>query len=486
MNKFFRYPAMALVICGLVLLGSCDEDPPLPDNIAEFESDTQGLGAAESELTVNFKLDRAAEADGNIVVTFVPTDLVYDTDFKTEPAATGGNTLTIPVVAGATTASFKVIKTNTTGLEGNEKVEFTIQSVADGLVLGEKKTFTLSFSEIIATSASMEVNGGGPTSPNIVFIDLSGNRQTAIARTTWDLGFSSGDDFRVVLNSPNGMLARATDKTDLAAVTSADTVGFGAQLGIGAIFAVIGSTEVENYPPWIAQTTTWIDNPAGDITKTAIASVSATESENKVYIVNRGTGVSNAPLGWKKVRILRKGNGYTVQYADINSSTVTSVDVTKNALSRFQYVSFSTNNVVTVEPEKTKWDIAWTGFTNTFPTGAPPAPLIPYYFQDMIITNTGGVQTYTYNMNATNTLTYDTFAEANLAGLTYSTSQIGIGSSWRVTGGPPPSPPPGVNATRFYIIKDAEGNVYKLQFTALTTNGERGKPQFKFALLKKA
>lgn len=485
MNKYFRFSFVALALCSLVMLGSCDEDPPLPDNVAEFEADAQGLGAADTELVVNFRLVREAAADGNIVVAFEPSGLVYDADFKTEPAATG-NTITIPVAAGATNASFKVIKTNTTGLEGDEKVTFTIQSVADGLVLGEKKTFTLSFSEIIATSATMEVNGGGATSPNIVFIDLSGNRQTAIARTTWDLGFSSGDDFRVVLNSPNGMLARATNKTDLAAVTSADTVGFGGQLSVSAIFGVIGNTDVANYPPWIAETTSWIDNPAGDLTMTAIASISATDSENKVYIINRGTGVSNAALGWKKVRVLRKGNGYTVQYADINSANVTTVDVTKNPASRFQYVSFTTNNVVAVEPEKTKWDIAWTGFTNTIPTGAPPAPSVPYYFQDMIITNTGGAQTYTYTTNTTNTLTYDTFSEANLAGLTYSTSQIGIGSSWRTTGGPPPSPPAGVNATRFYIVKDAEGNVYKVQFTSLTTNGERGKPQLKFALIKKA
>jgi hypothetical protein len=485
MNKFFQFSFMAVALCSLVLLASCEEDPALPENITEFESDAQGMGSSDSELVVNLKLAREAEADGNIVVTLEPTGVVYDTDFKTEPAASG-NTITIPIAAGATTASFKIIKTNTTGLKGDEKVTFTIQSVADGLVLGTKNAFTLTFSEIIATSATMEVNGGGPTAPNIVYLDLSGNRQTAIARTSWDLAFSSTDEFRVVLNSPNGMLARALDKTDLAAVTAADTVGFGGQLSTSAIFGIVATTDVEDFPAWISSSTTWMDNPAGDLSKTAIASVSATDSENKVYIINRGTGVSNAALGWKKVRVIRKGSNYTVQYADINSANITSVDVTKNSASRFQYVSFATNSVVTVEPEKTKWDIAWTGFTNTTPTGAPPAPSIPYYFQDMIITNTAGVQTAAYTTNTTNTLTYDTFAEANIAAVTFSGSQIGIGSSWRTTGGPPPSPPAGVNAARFYIVKDADGNVYKVQFTALATNGERGKPQFRYALLKKA
>ncbi len=34
------------------------------------------------------------------------------------------------------------------------------------------------------------------------------------------------------------------------------------------------------------------------------------------------------------------------------------------------------------------------------------------------------------------------------------------------------------------MIKDEDDNYYKLKFTALTTGGERGKPQVEFALIK--
>ncbi|HZY78407.1 MAG TPA: HmuY family protein, partial [Cyclobacteriaceae bacterium] len=272
------------------------------------------------------------------------------------------------------------------------------------------------------------------------------------------------------------------DKNDLTAVTAADTVGFKAQLDLNAIFGQAASVEdPSTLPDWVKNSTIWMDNPAGDITKTAIAAVSATASENKVYIINRGTGLNNAALGWKKIRVIRNGSNYTLQHADISSSTFTTVEVTKNNATRFNYVSF-TNGAVNVEPAKAKWDIAWTGFTNTTNFG-PGTPSIPYYFQDMIITNIGGgVQTASVLTSAG--VSYDAFAESNLAGVTWSSSQIGIGSAWRTTG-PPPSPV-GPRTDRFYVIKDTDGNYYKLQFTALSTNGERGKPQFKFALVKKA
>jgi hypothetical protein len=338
------------------------------------------------------------------------------------------------------------------------------------------------FSELIATSATMEISGGGATYPNRVFIDLSGNRQTSISRTSWDLAFSStADEFRVVLNNANGMLAKVLDKNDLNAVTAADTVGMGANLSLSALFAAAVATPPGgSLPVWAQGATAWMDNPAGDITKNAMGSVSATASENKVYIINRGTGVENAALGWKKIRVIRNGNNYTLQHADIAATSFTSVEVTKNADTRFNYVSFATG-AVSVEPAKSKWDIAWTGFTNTTNFGSG---FIPYYFQDVIITNTVGVQTAVYTTDGTNTLTYDSFAEANIANLTWSTSQVGIGSGWRTTG--PPPAPVGTRADRFYVIKDGDGNYYKLQFTSLTTGGERGKPQFKFALVKKA
>lgn len=477
MKMFLRNALILTTICSLVFFNSCEEEPPLPDNITEFEADQLGVTSSENELTVNFKLTREAEVDGTITLSLELTGVTYGTDFTTDPAATA-NTLTIAVPAGATAASFKVKKTEGVLLDGDEKIKFIISSTSETLVIGERKELNVSFSEIVAATGQLEVTGGGATYSNKVFVDLSANRQTAVSRTIWDLGFSTTDDFRVILNSSNGMMARALTKTDMATVTSADTVGFGAQLSLPAVFAAINQTTV---PAWVAGAVNWIDDPTGDLTKTAIASVSATAADNKVYIIFRGNGpgATQPSLGWKKIRILRNGANYTLQHADINSTTFTEVQVAKDANYRFQYVHFGTG-LVSVEPAKGKWDVAWTGFANTTNFG-PPIGLVPYYFQDVVLQNISGVQAVQV-LEATTA--YDAFAESHISALTFSSSQMAIGTSWRSGGGPGASP--AVQTNRYYVIKDGEGNYYKLKFTALTTNGERGKPQFKYALVKKA
>lgn len=453
----------------LISFFSCEEDPQLPDNLVAFESAQLGFTSDEDELIININFSRSTANQGSITVNFEANGVVYGDDFTTMPQATG-NTITIPVAAGASQVSFTISKTESVLLDGDESVTFSISNVVNGLVVGETTQLVLSFAEILAEQAIMNINGGGPTYPNKVFIDLSANRQTAVDRTSWDLGFFMGDDFRVILNSSVTMMARAIDKTDLNGVTAADTVGFDDVMIVGANATTAALA--------------WIDDPTGDLTKTAIASVSATAAENKVYIINRGA--SNPPndpsqpipsRGWKKIRIIRNGNGYTLQHADIAANSLQEIQITKDNQFNFRYISFE-NGVVNVEPANDRWDIAWTGFTNSTNLGAG---FIPYYFQDIMLQNRNGVETA--ELLITNAGTYEAFGENNLAGVAWLTSQIGIGPKWRSGGGPGSAP--AVRSDRFYLVKDVDGNIYKLRFTALTQNGERGRPQMEFALVKK-
>lgn len=494
MNKFFRLSFLSAAIFSAVVLVSCNsEDPPLPDNTIQFQSSTQGLGASQSEIDVTITFVRALQTAGNVTLSFAATGLTYGNDFITDPVVDASNKIVIPVAAGAESATFKVTKTNTTGLQGDEKVDFTIESAPAELVIGSQKAFTLSFAEIIATSAEMEIAGGGATYPNKVFIDLSGNTQTSVARTTWDFAFSSkADEFRVLLNSANGMLARKLEKNDLTEVTAADTTDWGKQLGVNDIFNAINTYKVNEYPEWLYESISWMDNNTGDLTKTAIAEINVDADENLVYIVNRGTGPNNTALGWSKIRVVRNGSNYDLQYADISSATFTTLTITKNTATRFNYVSLTTGGVVAVEPAT--WDIAWSGFLNQTPTADETGvgPIVPYYFQDIVLTNiNGGAAAFAYTTGdagvsgVTGQKTYDDFTAADLSVITnYSTSQLAIGSGWRIGGGPGSAP--AVNASRFYIVKDAQGNVYKVKFTSLTKDGERGKPSLKFELLTKA
>ncbi|MBL7700066.1 MAG: HmuY family protein [Chitinophagaceae bacterium] len=316
----------------------------------------------------------------------------------------------------------------------------------------------------VSPEGEMVIEGGGQFYSKKVFVDLSENKQLSIDRTGWDLGFYTGTEFRVILNSSTGMMARKLDKSDITAVSAADTAGFIEEVSFNAF-----STDALAY----------IDYPDGDLNKTAIAEISSNADDNKVYILNRGAGVGNpAPeRGWKKIRVLRNSNGgYTLQHGDINATTFTEVQLEKSGDHYFRYVLFE-NGEVEVEPEKDKWDFAWTYFSNVTSFGGGE---IPYPFQDFIITNRN-VQTA---MVKDSVLNFENFVESDLNGLTFVGTQNSIGADWRAGGGP--STAPAIRTDRYYIVKDANGNYYKIKFTSLTRDGERGYPSFEFKLVKKA
>jgi len=313
----------------------------------------------------------------------------------------------------------------------------------------------------------------GTSAGNSVFVDFSVDKQTSVERASWDLGFYSGSDFKVILNNTVGATAIQIDKTDLTQVTAADTTALATAttLALGQ-----GKGNFAYIDPVDANATAYL---AG----TAIKTVSATDAENKVYIVNRGAAGLLAPVtnrGWQKIRVLRNGAGYTLQYAKINETTFKTLTVTKDAAYNFKHVSFVTG-AVNAEPEKAAWDLEWT--LATYKASAT----IPYTYSDFVIINfLGGV---TAAEVLTSTVSYADFAEANLNGVTFLGTRDVIGSNWRATSGAPGTGAvAGVKTDRFYVVKDGTGNVYKLKFVSFTStdSGVRGKPVIEYKLVKKA
>lgn len=457
---------LALMLTGVVIASACRKrDAGVAENLVNFESTEQGMLASEPALTIKVKSKRATDRDIVVILNLTEQGAVYGTHYTTNPAAVAGKiSLTIP--SGNNEASFTVSKSSNAFFAGDEKVVFDIYSSASPVIIGNTKQLTLSFAELIAVNTNLTINGGGALYPNKTFIDISSNRETPVNRSKWDLGFYTGaDDFRVILNSSSAMMARQINKNDLTQVTAADTLGFATDVLFNQS----------------APTTTslpYIDYPDGNLSRTAIGAISANASENKVYIINRGFAPgSPAPArGWRKVRVIRSASGgYTLQHADIASTTFQEVNISKDEAYFFRYASFE-NGVVAVEPEKKKWDIAWTYFSNVTNFGAGE---VPYLFQDFILIN----RNVEVAKVMTTTKAYAEFMEADLAGLTFQTSQVAIGSDWRSGGGPGVSP--AVRTDRYYIIKDGDGNYYKVRFTALTQNGERGFPAFEATLVKR-
>lgn len=458
----------------LLAIGACssDDDAALPNAVA-FTSTSLNLSAETTPIEIKFASPTAAA--GSLTLTVTETAVANGTDFSTTPAV-AANTVVVPFEKNVSTVSFTFKKIKE-AIEGQVKnVVFTISSATINTVISENKSIQVNFNETASLGNALAPGVGGPTEPNQVFVDLSSGKMTAVPRVSWDLGFYSGTDFRVIINHTVRMSAKQTTSVNIDEVQAED-----------ATMLVNGSGSI-----------TQVDDPAGDITKTAIAAISATDADNKVYVINMGSnpGTTNPAVGsegtgtgpsrgWKKVRILRSGNDYKVQYADIGATTHQEIIVSKNAPYNFTFLSLLDKKTVSVEPQKAQWDISFTSFTNTTSMGAG---LVPYNFADFVLNNVkGGAKTYQV---LTTAFTYDSFTLANVDNTKFTDDQRNIGSNWRGTvSGTDANGNPvsgfAARSDRFFVVKDPAGNIYKVRFTAgVNAAGERGNPTFQYALLK--
>ena len=449
------------IMCAMVILfTACKEsDPPLADNLVVFQTDKQGFSSDQTSVDVKLTLGRNVDVATDVTVTLLTTGVTYGTEFTTVPAAANGK-ITVTVPAGSNTATIKVNKATNLFLNGTEGITFKIESATQSVLAGPVAQLQLSFSQIVSTGTQLTLDGGAGLSAavNSVYVDLSANRQTSVPRDSWDLGFYSGTDFRVILNNTIAASAVVVNKTDINSVTAADVTVANLAIGFGS------------------GTLAAIDDVQGDLTKTVIGAVSATDADNKVYVINRsgGSGATLPVADLMKVRVLRNTTGgYTLQYAKLGETTFQTLSIAKNSQYNFRYMSFA-KGAVEVEPAKGNWDFQW-GYSIYF-TGT-----LPYGFSDLIFTN------HLNNTQTTEVLTsavsYDAYGEANVATTTFTNSRTTISSNWRVTSGGTV----GVRADRFYVIKDSAGNVYKLKFISFGPDGgTRGYPVLTYALVKKA
>lgn len=304
--------------------------------------------------------------------------------------------------------------------------------------------------------SALTLNGGGGTgSPNTVYVDFSADSSTAVARTSWSLGFYSGSDYRVILNGFTFMSAVALAKTDISTVGIEDAEGISLAIGQGA------------------GTLSMIDSVTGELAGTVIEEISSTESNNVVYLVKPETAVASDPATWYKVRITRATNGYTLQYARLGDATIKTATITKDANYNFVFFSLDNATTVAVEPKKAAWDIAWS-------YAAYYTATIPYFFSDFVVINQyAGVTAAKVD---TSVISYNNFAATDISAQTFVSTRDAIGSSWRATTGN------GIYKNLYYVVKDAAGNYYKLKFVSMGLNdgGTRGYPVIEYKLVKSA
>jgi hypothetical protein len=470
----------SLFAIALLVVWACSEDDNSGNQPNAVAFPNPSLNLSQEITTLNLVFQNPTPAAGEVTLSVSTVIAEYGTDFTTQPAVVN-NTLVVPFAANATSAPFTFNRLVEATEDQIKHVTFTITGVTvSSISIPEPtKSLQVNFDEAPITSATVSPGVGGPTVPNQVFFDLSSGIETPVDRTRWDLGFHAGDEFRVAINGSLKMAVKQINQTDMTLpITIDESVAVGEGVGTGVTHGNIA----------------YVDGPNGAIQLTAMQEVSSNDADNKVYLVNMGFGLTNVVpnvgsvnpygehRGWMKIRVLRSGNGYKLQYAAPQATTFSEVTLAKNNAFNFTFFSLVNQQVVTVQPQKDKWDILFTPFTNHTNFGGGP---VSYAFQDFIVTNRlGGVSAYQVLNSAG--VTYPNFTLANVVQdnftLEASIDQRVIGSNWRTGGGPTSLPSP--RDDRFYVLKDPAGNIYKIRFIAMTNGaGERGNPTFEYQKL---
>lgn len=457
----------------LLTMFSCSDDDNKGATTSSVSFAVPSVNLTEEVTPVVISFSRPTASSGTVTLSVIETEAVYGVDYTTNPVGSS-SVLEVDFESGVSEVSFEFNRL-LPAIEGQVKnVEFTITEVSGSYEITGNTSTVLNFNETALTGNSVAPEVGGPAQQNQVYIDLSSGAMTTVPRVSWDLGFHSGGEFRVILNNSVKMSAKSLNNTNLTAVVTEDDSMIIAQ-GAG--------------------NPNQVDDPSGLITGTAIAEISANDDDNSVYLINLGSNPSDVPpalgsaaadsgahRGWKKVRILRDGQGYKLQYADLNATTFEEVSIAKNSAYNFTFFSFTSNSTVNVEPEKDKWDINFTTFTNVVNFGE----LVPYFYPDFVVNNSrGGALVYSVS---TDDSSYENFSLSNVDNSKFENDQRGIGSSWRGTstmgpGGFPVSQFVLID-TIFYVLKDPAGNLYKIRMTGgALENQERGHPTFQYELL---
>ncbi|AJH16217.1 HmuY family protein [Myroides profundi] len=479
MMKSLRH--IGIILCSFFMMTSCEKDSKngngdVRDFIVAFEEQSISYGEIKDNKELFIIFSEPATVDGSIELKVSGINAKYDVDFNTLPGAKEG-IVTVPFAKGERKVSFMFNNLIYPYDSSDKTVQFDVYKVnysAKEPKIQGYNVMVVSFDTAIGGVLTPPI--GGPSQPKQVYVDLGGKAMYPVQRDSWDLAFYADKEFRVKLNGSIYMATSALSSTDIDKVRESDVTSLKTQVQIGTFD-----------PANVA----YIDAPIGDLTATAIKEVKLNADDNKVYLVNLGfkpgtssvaagsVNVTGDTRGWKKIRILRKDQGYLLQYADLNDSTHKEVYIEKKPAYNFVFFSFDTNNIVNVEPTKQKWDLNFTVFTNTVDQNGDPKG--SYGYSDFIVNNRyAGVTAYKVTIPEKDKTMYKNFSLADVDKGALSLDLRTIGGTWRDVANDKK-----LFTNIFYVIKDSKGNYYKMRVLSfMNEKGERGYPRFEYSLLR--
>lgn len=416
--------------------------------VAQYGLDEKG------EAEIGITLSRAAEEDLNVTVGISSNDI--QTSELTFTPAIENNQIVVSVPKGQTTASIKVAKKADESPEG--EMTFTILSLSaeKGYKIGDTKECKLSSTPVVQDKVdelTLQGKGEKENYQYMVYVDMSTGKTERIDRHSWDIAVESGDGFHVILNPAYSTVAASTDKTDFAAVTADD------------------AAKIDFPGPHASMDAKYVDDLSGDLSKTVFGEIPATEADAKVFFVATDKNKASKD-SWYKVKVSRTDDGYKVEYGTVADQTPKTLEIKKDAAYNFQGVSLENGKAADAQPAGKKWDLLWSYGAQQL-SAAQGGGL--YGSEDVITINSVSGVTATEVKDKK----YEDFTKADADKTTFSDTANAIGVSWR-------SVFTGIYTDRFYVIKDAAGNYYKLQFLKMGVgdDGKRGMPQIRYELLK--
>lgn len=461
---------------------ACEKDSKNGNNdemnfIVAFKEQSVSYEQIPDDKKIELVFSEVAVEEGSVEIKLFEKNAKYGEDYQTLPTSEN-LVLTLPFQKGDKGINFTFENLIFPFDRTDKTVQFTINKVnykAKPTNVQGYDIMLISFDASLGGVITPEI--GGASQPNQVYVDLGGKATYNVKRDSWDLAFYSGNDFKVKINGAVYMAAGKLDFTDIDKVKESDVEELKNKVKIGTF-------EASNVQ--------YIDFPSGELDRTAIGTISENDADNKVYLLNLGfepgnpnaaagtVNITGQSRGWKKIRILKRGENYLLQYANLSDTAHKEVLITKSTGFNFTFFSILNDKVVEVEPSQKKWDLNFTVFTNTVDQNGQD--MGSYGFSDFIVINRyGGVKAYRITVGDKDSKSaYKEFNKQDVQQNLLEGDLRVIGGTWRDVANDKV-----LFSNVFYVIQDSKGNFYKMRMLGLMSeNGERGHPKFEYSLLR--
>ena len=271
-----------------------------------------------------------------------------------------------------------------------------------------------------------------------VFYNMQNNNITSSnLKTDWDLAFrSSSAESQIIINS--------------------------------STFSQISKLENKPFEDPISVTElTWDwDSPEGVYTSTVFDNIQSSTT----YVLDRGYNIDGSSRGYRKIKIDSiNTDSYFITYAKLDNTSINTVEIKKDGLANFQYFSFNTEQVVSIEPHANEWDLVFTQYTHLFVNNLET----PAYLVTGVLTNyLNDIFVAKDSINS-----FDEINSDMIELYEFSNNQNMIGYDWKIFDFE--SQTYTVNAQITYIIKNNINQYFKLHFIDFyNEDGEKGHPKF--------